>query len=364
MKIFVTDEGIYWNHENPILERYADCVVVVCLNGKKVTDKYECFVSPYKHMGLGVDNYGVTTAKFQALKSVEDELRQTYSYHGKLLFLADNAPQSLYPYLVLKDNEEYNSMHLWCMPPYRIESRKRKSAYYEMLHDLSKLHSFLCVDSDMLLAQMKKPATMADLHKFCSEYFMELLPKVVYEINKNLSYEHRYYYDMGVGRYIETEDAFNSLLALEPLNEEDVEQYHPFNMFCTLGLIMPNYFPNDDEDTKAEVCQPIPRIDGKQVCEILKNMRRELAAANGIDFETVNCPSIGPCAGTCMQCDKELKDLQDALMNIPEEERVYPRFRVSDGFDEVLPKAVDLRQYDGKNNMLGFIKLREDIDDE
>lgn len=40
MVIFVTDEGRYWNHENPVLEKYADCVVVVCLNGKKVTDKY------------------------------------------------------------------------------------------------------------------------------------------------------------------------------------------------------------------------------------------------------------------------------------------------------------------------------------
>lgn len=65
-----------------------------------------------------------------------------------------------------------------------------------------------------------------------------------------------------------------------------------------------------------------------------------------------------------MQCDKELRDLQDALMNIPEEKRVYPRFSVSDGLDKTLPKAVDLRQYDDKNNMLEFIICREDIGDE
>lgn len=45
MRIFVTDEGRCWNHENPILEKYAECVVVVCLNGKKVTDKYKCIIS-------------------------------------------------------------------------------------------------------------------------------------------------------------------------------------------------------------------------------------------------------------------------------------------------------------------------------
>lgn len=49
MIIFVTDEGSFWNHENPVLEKYAEYVVVVCLNGKKVTDKYRCIISPYEY---------------------------------------------------------------------------------------------------------------------------------------------------------------------------------------------------------------------------------------------------------------------------------------------------------------------------
>lgn len=47
MLIIVTDEGEFWNHRNPLLERYADSVLVVCLGGKKVTDQYRCFVPPH-----------------------------------------------------------------------------------------------------------------------------------------------------------------------------------------------------------------------------------------------------------------------------------------------------------------------------
>ena len=40
------------------------------------------------------------------------------------------------------------------------------------------------------------------------------------------------------------------------------------------------------------------------------------------------CPSTGPCAGTCQQCDMELKYLQKELQKIPQDERVYPKFKV------------------------------------
>lgn len=55
MRIVVTDTGNIWNHENPFLEQFKDIVFVVCLNGKEVTDKYECFVSPYKQVGMGIN---------------------------------------------------------------------------------------------------------------------------------------------------------------------------------------------------------------------------------------------------------------------------------------------------------------------
>lgn len=111
MVIFVTDVGMYWHHETPILEKYADSVVVVCVNGKKVTDKYKCIVSPYSATILGMDS-SMQSERYKALESIREELRHAYTFHDDILFLTDNVPESLYPYLILKDMGKYNRLHL------------------------------------------------------------------------------------------------------------------------------------------------------------------------------------------------------------------------------------------------------------
>ncbi len=47
MKLIVTDTGTIWNEDNTFLRSYKDIVLIVCLNGKKVSEKYDCFISPY-----------------------------------------------------------------------------------------------------------------------------------------------------------------------------------------------------------------------------------------------------------------------------------------------------------------------------
>lgn len=52
---------------------------------------------------------------------------------------------------------------------------------------------------------------------------------------------------------------------------------------------------------------------GKKVCELLKDIRKQIAADNGIEYTPISCNHEGDCPGTCPQCDKELKELQDIL---------------------------------------------------
>lgn len=47
----------------------------------------------------------------------------------------------------------------------------------------------------------------------------------------------------------------------------------------------------------------------------------------------MECPSIGPCAGTCERCDEESGYLRKQLQKIPVEKRIYPQF---DPGEEVL----------------------------
>lgn len=54
-------------------------------------------------------------------------------------------------------------------------------------------------------------------------------------------------------------------------------------------------------------------MKGKQVCSYLKSVRREVAAANGIDLEIPDCTFEGECPGTCPRCEAEVQQLEQAL---------------------------------------------------
>ena len=54
-----------------------------------------------------------------------------------------------------------------------------------------------------------------------------------------------------------------------------------------------------------------------------------MARANGIEFYSEECPSIGACGGTCAKCDQEAAYLRDRLADIPESERVIPQSRLT-----------------------------------
>lgn len=328
MVIFVTDEGRYWNHNNPILENYAACVVVVCLNGKAVTDKYQCVVSPYKLIGMGTTDYGVSSAKFNALKTICDELVAECNYHQNIVFLADQEPESLYPYLLLKDEVEYNNLHLWCMSPWSFEGKRRQKTYASMLHDLNRLTSLHYIEGDSLLDTDKKETKIADVMQDCREWLNTLLPAALYEIDEKLEYDEKYFYEPSIKRYVCTDNSYDELIRKKPLRKKQVEKHEPERYYSTLGLVRFMDSPDASIGVQQEIERLQPRLDGKEICNKLKEMRIALAAANGITYEMVNCPSTGPCAGTCMQCDREVAYLQEQLSKIPESDRVYPQYEI------------------------------------
>ena len=54
---------------------------------------------------------------------------------------------------------------------------------------------------------------------------------------------------------------------------------------------------------------------GKQICETLKAIRRDIAEANGIDYSPAECTHKGDCAGTCPKCEQETRWLERQLRN-------------------------------------------------
>ncbi len=52
---------------------------------------------------------------------------------------------------------------------------------------------------------------------------------------------------------------------------------------------------------------------GKQTCKILKEIRRQIAEANSIEFVTSECRLKGDCLGTCPKCEAEVRYLEQQL---------------------------------------------------
>ncbi len=52
---------------------------------------------------------------------------------------------------------------------------------------------------------------------------------------------------------------------------------------------------------------------GKHTCKILKEIRRQIAEANGIGFATSECRYKGDCLGTCPKCEAEVRYLEQQL---------------------------------------------------
>ena len=52
---------------------------------------------------------------------------------------------------------------------------------------------------------------------------------------------------------------------------------------------------------------------GKETCKILKEIRRQIAEANDIEFITSECRYKGDCLGTCPKCEAEVRYLEQQL---------------------------------------------------
>ena len=52
---------------------------------------------------------------------------------------------------------------------------------------------------------------------------------------------------------------------------------------------------------------------GKSTCKLLKDIRQQIADANGISYQPKECHHEGDCAGTCPACEEEIRYLEREL---------------------------------------------------
>lgn len=322
MKIIVTDSWGIWNHENPCLKQFRDDVLVVCLHGKKVTDEYECFVYPYTPFaGLGEDNSGIGSMVYKSLEAAADSLMQQLQYEDDVLFLTDYAVESLYPFYLLKRRNENVRFHLFAMTPLRFMEMQDRKAYAEMTSDLSCIMSVCCLDSELLYSEKDGEYSYEKMKTALSESCAKLLPEIVAGMD---DIENASFFDIGSMSFVPVNDGFDSIIQLNDHDEEADETVE-----VVKGMLgVREVFPWNDENVRETIEKPAARLAGKKICSLLREYRLQLAAKNGIEFTSEECPSTGPCAGTCTKCDREAAYLRDRLAEIPEAGQKIPFFSI------------------------------------
>lgn len=330
MVLIVTDTGWFWNHENPLLEKYKDIVTVISLSGKKITDKYECWTCRLeKYIGkAGSSNYGSCDPAYRFLKDIGD----TFSYREDVIFLTDSEPTTLYPFRAIAGDSDYNRYHLVAMAPFAFDTHSKRRADYEMLSNLSVLNTLFYLDSEQMDSIAYGSNNIEDVRKALTEYFDDMLPRILMGICEShetwIEADHPYtrqYFDFNAGRYMPVADGFS--IDFEPIGHLKNRDGLKFaRMGGTLGFGPIEVDAPDGMYSRDKAESLGGRINGKKICNVLREQRIRLADANGIPFESHECPSIGPCAGTCAKCEAEVKYLADKLDEIPYEKRIYPYF--------------------------------------
>lgn len=91
---------------------------------------------------------------------------------------------------------------------------------------------------------------------------------------------------------------------------------------------------------------------GRKICDTLRDIRRKIAAANGIPFETKDCHATRPCRGTCPVCDEEINYLNEQIRN----KQLMGEEIILDGLgeDDVKKAGCDIDP-DGEEIMVGNI---------
>lgn len=102
---------------------------------------------------------------------------------------------------------------------------------------------------------------------------------------------------------------------------------------------------------------------GRSICNTLKEMRRQFADANGIEYEEKECMNPNPCTGTCPYCEERNRYLLDQAAKLSaEKDIVYPDFNLSVSANEDNMNA-DADQHDNDElHMLAGFSLPHDLD--
>ena len=85
-------------------------------------------------------------------------------------------------------------------------------------------------------------------------------------------------------------------------------------------------------------------MKGKEKCEILRQIRQQIARENDIPLAVAECTHLGECRGTCPRCEAEVRYLEQALSERRRMRRHIALAGISAGMTLALTGCSPIRQ--------------------
>lgn len=313
MKYIVPAESLLWDKQRDALKNYSDDVIFIRYSSQpedEQTGYGKQLICEIQSVPGKDEDIGIGSRKYESLLSHKDVLL-TMIGDDSVTILSDMDPESLYPYRLLMDADEYKGgLHMVGAIPFRFLAKRKVNSYKDMIWDTGRTDSVAILNSDSYIETLEnRNITIPQLLRDIGSLLLKPLSAVSGLRVSDTDASTFFQYDFICGKYY--------------LTDRDNYPYsnHKRPKEIRLAGIGPRPERRDGKE-KAPVPPPVP--DGRELCRELKSARIELARANGIPFESHDCSSEAECGGTCEACDEELRYLNQEMEKIPEDQRKYP----------------------------------------
>ena len=265
LSIIITEGGVCWNTQLPILEKINKSNPVTVISYNKPIDN-----PLYRNIVI----HGMSDKEKQInLLKNKDIILEGMEDSRSILVLTDYSSESYFPCNLIKDG------HLSVLGIGWIDFMERIHSLTHLTND-SRLQTLAFLEGMQENTVLIKENSIG--HELLKKQASICLEKIIYRLSIPML-SCICFYDYKSKRLIEIAN-----------RNADIQ------------------FSKDDYKYEKNLH---PRVDGKKICNKLRQARIDFAKANNIFFESEECPYDGPCAGTCEKCDSELEYLNSIIAN-------------------------------------------------
>ena len=289
MKIILIDTNKRWTVNHPLLAPYKEDIILLCTSSQSLDTHHDSYLIPEELINVTKQPQHFNASSRLWYKIMNNHNDWTFTEHDVLYFLEHDS-LSLLPLHLFYDHHYNSRIHLF-------------------------FDEALCNDSQALTTffSLEKVMSIAFIHsKWTNMTIQNAIDDIRYRLNRRF----QYFFDTRSNHYVEIQKAYNNSHQSSSIkeNQKDLSIYVEI-LRCGQA---PNKFdPFDQVKLYPKfIFSHQPQINGKEICQILKQIRLNVAKLYHIPYQNQDCDYNGYCSGSCEQCEKELDYLNHELIKI------------------------------------------------